>query len=76
MSPKDFREISHPEPDISLYLSILSKEVSQLIDWQTYKKFRIIWNKCWNIPEMSSKDFKKISLPEPDLITRFVSEDT
>ena len=25
---------------------------------------------------MSPKDIRKISLPEPDLITRFVSEDT
>ena len=42
--PKNFRKISHTEPEISLYLSNFSKKVSQLTDWQTYKKFRIIWN--------------------------------
>ena len=43
MSPKDFRKISHPELDISLYLPNLDKEVSQPTDWKTYKKFKIIW---------------------------------
>ena len=38
-----FRMISHPELEISLYLSNFSKKVSQLTDWQAYKKFRIIW---------------------------------
>merc|ERR1711954_88444 len=33
------------------YLYNFSKEVSQLTDLQTYKKFRIIWNQCRNILE-------------------------
>ena len=63
MSPKNFRKISHPQLEIYLYLSKLSKEVSQLTDWQTYKKFRIIWKWCTNIPGMSQKIFRKITLP-------------
>ena len=55
MPPKKFRKIYHPELEISLYLSNLSKEVSQLTDWQTYKKFWIIWNWWTNIPGMSPK---------------------
>ena len=55
MSPTNFRKISHPELDLSLYLSSFSKEVSQLTDWQTYKKYRIIWKWCNNIPGMSPK---------------------
>ena len=43
MSPKNFSKMSHPELEIPPYLSNISKEVSQLPDWQTYKKFRIIW---------------------------------
>ena len=32
-SPKKFRKISHPELEISPYLSNFSKEVRQLTDW-------------------------------------------
>ena len=32
MSPKNVREISHPDQEIALYLSNFSKEVSQLTD--------------------------------------------
>ena len=67
MSPKNFRKISHPEQEISLYLYNFSKEVSQLTDWQTNKKFRIIWNKCTNIPGMPPKNFRKIYHPELEL---------
>ena len=71
MSPKNFRKISHPELEISLHLSNFSKEVSQLTDWQTHKKFGIIWNKCINIPGMSPKFFRKI--PHPKLeISRYL----
>ena len=35
MSPKNFRKISHSGLEISLYLSIFRKEVSQLTDTQT-----------------------------------------
>ena len=59
MSSKDFRKISHQELEKSLYLSNFSKEISKLTDWQTYKKFRIIWNLCINIPGMSTKKFQK-----------------
>ena len=61
MSPKIFRNISHSGPEICLYLSNFSKEVSQLIDWQTYKKFRVIWKWCNNIPGMSLINFRDIS---------------
>ena len=64
---KKIRKIYHPELEISLYLSNFSKEVSQLTDWQTYKKFRIIWNKCTNIPGMPPKNFRKISHPELEI---------
>ena len=64
MSPKNFRKIYHPELEISLYLSNVGKEVSQLTDWQTYKKFRNIWNKCKNIPEMPPTNFRKIYHPD------------
>ena len=67
MAPKNFRKISHTELEISLYLSNFSKKVSQLTDWQTYKKFRIIWKWCNNIPGMSPKNFRKISHPELEI---------
>ena len=67
MSPKIFRKVTHPELEISLYLSNFSKEVRQLTDWQTYKEFRIIWNLCRKIPGMSPKDFRKISHPELEI---------
>ena len=63
MPPKNFRKISHPEQEISLYKPNFSKEVSQLTDWQTYKKIRIIWNKCINIPGMPPRKFRRISHP-------------
>ena len=64
MSPKNIRMIFNPEQEISQYLSYFSKEVSQWTDRQTYKNFRIIWNWCTNIPEMSPKNFRKISYQE------------
>ena len=67
MSPKSFRKLSQPELEISLYLSNISKEVSQLTDWQTYKKFTIIWKQCTNIQGMSPKSFRKIYHPELDI---------
>ena len=67
ISQKTSRKISYPELEISLCLSNFSKEISQLTDWQTYKKFRIIWNKCTNIPGMSSKNFRKISYPDLEI---------
>ena len=39
MSQKFKKNISHPGQEISLHLSNFSKEVSQLTDWQTHKKF-------------------------------------
>ena len=67
MSQKYFRKMAHSGPEICLYLSNLSKEVSQLTDWQTYKKFRIIRKWCNNIPGMSLKNFRKISHPELEI---------
>ena len=55
MPPKNFKKISHPELEISLYLYHFSKEVSPLTDCQTYTNFRIIWNKCTIIPGMPPK---------------------
>ena len=67
MSPKSFRKICKPELDISLYLCNFSKKVSQITDRQTYKKFRIIWNNCTNIPGMPPENFRKISDPELEI---------
>ena len=67
MSPKIFRKIPHPELKISQYLCNFSKKVSQITDRQTYKKFRIIWNKCTNILGMPPKNFRKISDPELEI---------
>ena len=39
---KKLRKISHWELEISSYLFNISKEVSQLTDWHTYKKFEKI----------------------------------
>ena len=50
MSPKNIRKIS-------LYLYNFSKEVSQLTDCQTYKKFKSIWDWCANTQDMSPKSF-------------------
>ena len=55
MSQENFRNISLPELEISLYLYNFSKEVSQLTDWHTYKIFRGFWNQCKKIPGMSPK---------------------
>ena len=73
MPPKKFRNISHTELDLSLYLSNFSKKVSQLTDWKTYKKFIIIWNLCTNILGMSAEDFSKISHPEPKILNSLVN---
>ena len=67
MSPRNFRKISHPELELSLYLYNFSKEVSQLTDWQTYKEITIIWNLPANIPDMSSKCFKELSYLELEM---------
>ena len=67
MSPEDFRKTSLPEVEILLYLCNFSKEVSKLTDRQTYKKFRIIWKKCTNIPGMPPKNFRKISHTEQEI---------
>ena len=67
MFPKNFRNISQTELEIFLYLSNFSKKVSQQTDWQTYKKFNIIWNKCTNIPGRPHKNFWKISPPDMEI---------
>ena len=67
MPPTNFRKISHTEVEISLYLSNFSKKVSQLTDWQIYRKFRIIWNYCINIQGISPTNFRKISHTELDI---------
>ena len=67
MSPENFRKISLPELEISLYLYNFSKKESQITDWQTYKKIRTIGNKCTNIPGMSPRNFRKISYPELEI---------
>ena len=43
MAPKILTKISHPGQDISLYLPNFIKEVGQLKDYHTNKKFVIIW---------------------------------
>ena len=67
MSPTNFRNISHTELEISLYLSNFSKKVSQLTDWQTYKKFRIIEIQYRNIPGKPPKNFREISHTEVEI---------
>ena len=67
MSPENFRNISLPEVEILIYLCNFSKEVSKLTDGQTYKKFRILWKKCTNIPGMTQENFRKVSLPELEI---------
>ena len=64
MSPKKFRKIFYSELEIFQYLCNFSKKVSQIAEWQTYKKIRIVWNKCTNIQVMSPKNFRKISYLE------------
>ena len=59
MSPKIFRKISLPDLEISLDGHIFSKEVSQLTDCQTYKKFKTIWMYCKNIPGKTLKNSER-----------------
>ena len=67
ISPKNFRKISHPEQEISPYWPNFSKFVSQLMDWQTYKKFVRIQKKCTNISGMCPKNFRKIYHQEQEI---------
>ena len=67
MSHENFRNISHIEQKISIYWPNFSKYVSQLKDWQTYKKFVGIWKKCTNISGMSPKNLRKISHQEQEI---------
>ena len=67
MSPQNFKKIYHQELEIFLYMSNFHTEVSQLKDWETYKKFKIIWIKCKNIQGISPKNFRKMSHPELDI---------
>ena len=67
MSPKSFQKVYHPKQEINLYLSDFSKKVSQLTDWQAYKKIRIILTKCINIQGMPPKILRKISYPEQEM---------
>ena len=65
MSPTNIRKISHPDFEISLYLSNFIKKANQ--QTVTYKKIENIWNKGRNIPGISPKDFRKITHPELDV---------
>ena len=67
MSPRNLRKICPPELELSLYLYNICKEVRQLTDWRTYKKFRIIWNWYANIPDASPKNFREISHPQLEI---------
>ena len=67
MCPKIFRNVSHPGQEISLYWPNFIMEVSQLMDLQTYKKFRIIWIHCENIAGKPPKKFRKISHQEQEI---------
>ena len=67
MSPKSLKTKYHVELDISLYWLNFSKEVSQLMDWQTYKKFVIIWKYCTNNSGMSQKNLRYISHTEQEI---------
>ena len=67
MSPKKFRKISHPELEISLHLSCFSKEISQLKDWQTYKKIQNYLEKVYQHPRNVSNQIKNRSYPELEI---------
>ena len=67
MSPTYFRKISHPEQEISLFWPTINKEVNQLTDQQTNKKFSNIWKQCANIPEMCQKIQGDISVRADDM---------
>ena len=54
-----FRKIYHAELEISLCRHNLSKELSQLTDWKTYKKLGSIKNYCSNIVVMSKKNSER-----------------
>ena len=63
MPPKNFRKISHPELEISLYLSSFSKKVSQLTDWHIQKihnNLKIVQKYPGNI----SKNFRNKFYPQ------------
>ena len=66
MSPRNFRKISHPELELSLYLYNISKEVSQLIRLTDLQEFQ-------NYLELAcqhTRNVKKnseISHPEQDI---------
>ena len=75
MSPENLKKDSSSRTGDIQRKPNFSKEVRQWTDWQTYKKFEIPWNYCKNIPGVSPKDFRKISLPEPDILTSWVSGD-
>ena len=56
MSPKKFRKISQTELEISLYLSNLSKEVSQLIDIQELNNhLELVYQNIRNISGKSER---------------------
>ena len=59
------KDISSRSRDIPL--SNFGEEVCKQTDWQTYMKFRIIWNMCTNIPGMPRKNFRKISHTELEI---------
>ena len=67
ISLENFRKISLPQLEISLYWINISKEISQLTDWQTYMNFRNFWNKCTNIPGIPLKNFRTISHTELEI---------
>ena len=55
--PKNSGKTFHPEQEISLHFSNFRKEVSQLTDWQTYKKL----NSFGNGVQTSQECLKKVS---------------
>ena len=59
-SPKNVSKKCHQELELSLHLYNFSQKVSQLTHWQTYKRFRIIWNKCTKITGMPPKNLREI----------------
>ena len=57
------------------YIDILakfSKEVSQLTDWETYKKFRIICINCRFIPGRPPKIFRKTSHAKIEISLKYL----
>ena len=70
MFSKNFRKTYHKELEICLYLSIFSKEISQLTDWQTNKNSEL-FEPVYKHPRNVSKRFQQDILSRTKDIKQF-----